>query len=169
LAKKGTKPRSGNKLGSFIGVTIHNTAEPKDGRGAQWLSTMLRTEWKTVSKSWHYGVDEKLATRSIPENEVSWHAGDGRNGKGNTRTISIEICENADGDLLIAHDNAAALAAKILKAHGIKKAVTNKTIFQHNHWTPTDKDCPRKLRAGDPYSWKEFVKRVNAHLVADDI
>jgi uncharacterized repeat protein (TIGR02543 family) len=166
LAKRGTKPRPSRKLGKFMGVTIHNTAEPDEGHGAIWLADMLRGKWKTVSKSWHYGVDDEVITRSIPEREVAWHAG---NSIGNGRTIAIEICENEDSDLYRATERAAALTAKILKAHGVKKAVSNKTVFQHNYWSAVDKDCPRQLRAGNPYTWKVFIARVNEHLEADDI
>lgn len=166
LAKRDTKPRPGRKLGKFMGVTIHNTAEPDEGRGAIWLADMLRGKWKTVSKSWHYAVDDKVITRSIPEREMAWHAG---NKTGNERTIAIEICENEDSDIYSATERAAALAAKILKEHGVTKAVSNKNIFQHNYWSAVDKDCPRQLRAGNPYSWKEFIKRVNDHLKANDI
>jgi hypothetical protein len=164
FAHDGSSPRSGIERKGFIGVTIHNAAEFGVGSGAVYLATMLRTEWTKEFKSWHYAVDEAVITQSIPEEEIAWHAGDGEDGGGTGKTISIEICDNVDGDILLATDRAAALAANILREHGIEKAVSDETIFQHNHWSPLSKDCPHEIRAGVPYDWDAFVKKVNEFL-----
>ena len=72
------------------------------------------------------------------------------------KTISIEICDNADGNIKQATDNAAILAADILRRNGITDV--NGHLFQHNYWT--GKDCPYDIRRGNPYDWNTFVSKV---------
>lgn len=154
-----SKARSGNKLNNFNGVTIHATGNPKIGAHAVAHAIYLLNDGKNKTASWHYCVDENIITQSIPEDEIAWHAGDGK-GDGNYKTISIEICVNADGDILEATDNAAELAADILKRHKITTAEGN--VFQHNHWS--GKNCPQHLREGIPYGWDTFIMKVNGFL-----
>ena len=120
---------------------------------------MLRGSWKDKYISWNYVVDKDYAVRCVPENEVAWCQGDG-NGNGNMKTISIEICDNSDGDITQATNNAVELCAMILRTHGIKSAANY--LFQHNHWT--GKDCPYDIRRSNPYDWNTFVSKVQAKL-----
>lgn len=76
------------------------------------------------------------------------------------KTINIEICDNADGDIRQATDNAVLLVADILRRNGIRDV--NGHLFQHNHWT--GKDCPYDIRRGNPYSWETFVSKVQKEL-----
>ena len=39
-------------------------------------------------------------------------------------------------------------------------------VKQHNYWS--GKDCPRKIRAGKPYSWEVFAAKVQAFRDALD-
>ena len=160
----GSGARSGLRRTGFRGVTIHNTGNAAAGAGAKNHGTYLQNSGRVQQASWHYAVDEICATRSVPENEIAWHAGDGGNGDGNCKTIAIEICMNSDGNLLKATDNGAWLAADILRRNGITKAVSGVNLFQHNHWS--GKNCPQMIRAGKPYDWNTFVAKVNAHLGA---
>ena len=160
--KKHKNVRPGSKLGSFLGVTIHNTGNNGKGADALAHAKLLQNGGGGRTASWHYCVDKDVITQSIPENEMAWHAGDGRSGKGNSKTIGIEICMNSDGDLKVATNNAAVLAADILYRRGVKEAKSGKNIFQHHDFT--GKNCPQKIRTGKPYSWVEFVKRVNQYL-----
>lgn len=156
FAPKGSKCRSGRRLKGFVGVTIHNTGNTGKGANALSHAKYLQGSGKDYFASWHYCVDEKNITQSIPENEVAWHAADG-NGSGNMKTIAIEICMNSDGDISEATNNAAELAADILKRQGIKKA--DNFLHQHNRWS--GKNCPQMIRRGIPYSWEEFIAKVN--------
>ena len=102
-------------------------------------------------------VDDRLMGRLLPDNEVAWHAGDGSGTKaGNRTSLAIEICENPESDLTKATDNAAELTARLMKDWGI--GLSN--VKQHNYWS--GKDCPRKIRAGKPYSWEVFAAKVQA-------
>lgn len=149
--------RSGIKRTKNAGVTIHNTDNFKTGAGAKNHGTYLQNSGSTLQASWHYAVDDKMITQSIPDNEVAWHAGDGY-GNGNMTTIAIEICVNPDSNLEKATDNAAWLAAKLLKAQGLD----HQSLYQHHDWS--GKNCPSQIRANKPYSWAKFVSKVKGYL-----
>lgn len=159
LAPLGYKCRPGINRTGFRGVTIHNTSNYSRGANAMAHANLLRGSWKNVYTSWNYVVDKDFAIRCVPENEVAWCQGDG-NGDGNMKTISIEICDNSDGDIRKATDNAVELAANILKRYGVKNA--SGYLFQHNYWT--GKDCPYDIRRGNPYNWSTFVQKVQERL-----
>ena len=159
LAPKGTSARRGRKLEGFLGVTIHETANTAKGAGAINHANYLKNNATSLNKSWHYCVDDKLATRSIPETEAALHSGKAR---GNYNTISIEICVNSDGDFRKAVQNAAELTADILKRRKVTENNFRTYLYQHNDWS--GKDCPHFLRAGKPVSWAFFVSEVLRHL-----
>ena len=159
LAPLGYKCRPGISRTGFKGITIHNTSNWNKGANAIAHANLLRGSWKNVTTSWNYVVDQDRAVRCVPENEVAWCQGDG-NGDGNMKTISIEICDNSDGNIKKATDNAIELCSQILKRYGVKNA--SSYLFQHNHWT--GKDCPYDIRRGNPYNWGTFVSKVQAKL-----
>lgn len=154
----GSLGRPGSPL-NYRGVTIHNTGNPSFGANALANVNYMLENAHNMYNSWHYTVDEDYIIRSVPENEEAYHTG---NSEGNHTTIGIEITENSDGNILQATDNAARLAADILRRHGDKQAVWKQNIFQHNDWT--GKDCPGQIRRGNPYGWTEFLGRVNRYL-----
>lgn len=160
--------RRKGKVLDFQGVTVHNVDNESSGANADanvryQASTPDYKTAKGGTASWHYTVDEKEIVRSIPEDEVAYHCG---NNEGNNTTVSVEICDNADGDILKATDNAAELTADILKRHGHTKAVWGENLFQHHDWA--NKDCPSKIRAGKPYGWETFVAKVNEFMGAEE-
>ena len=159
LAPLGHNCRPGINRRGFRGVTIHNTSNWSNGANALAHANLLRNGWKDVYTSWNYVVDKDYAVRCVPENEVAWCQGDG-NGDGNMTTISIEICDNADGDIRKATDNAVELCADILRRNGITNV--NGHLFQHNYWT--GKDCPYDIRRGNPYDWGTFCNKVQQAL-----
>lgn len=159
--------RRKGKVLDFQGVTVHNvdnesTRANADANARYQASTPDYKTAKGGTASWHYTVDEKEIVRSIPEDEVAYHCG---NNEGNNTTVSVEICDNADGDILKATDNAAELTADILKRHGHTKAVWGENLFQHHDWA--NKNCPSKIRAGKPYGWEAFVAKVNEFMGAE--
>lgn len=163
LAPKGSKCRPGRKLNGFMGVTIHNTGNASKGADALAHARYLQGSGQNTAASWHYCVDGNRATRSIPEDEIAWHAGDG-SGNGNYKTIAIEICMNADGNIQKATDNAVSLAADILSRHGVFEGKGH--LFEHNHWS--GKNCPQKIREGIPYDWDTFCGKVEACLKEEE-
>lgn len=152
------KSRPATKRSGLLGVTIHNTGNYSVGANAEMHRRYQHGSGADNYTSYHYVVDDKEIIQLIPEDEISWHAGDGANGKGNNQTISIEICVNKDGDIRKATDNAVWLTADILWRNKIPHA----RIYQHFDWSK--KNCPMEIRRGNPYSFKVFVDKVNEYL-----
>ncbi len=111
-------------------ITIHNTANTNRGAGAVSHGKYLSGAGAKKAVSYHYAVDDSAIVHIIPDSENAWHAGDGANGKGNRRSLAIEICENPESDLLRATDNAAELTAKLMRDWNIPLS----NVVQHNHW-----------------------------------
>ena len=154
----GRRNRPG-RANSMNYITIHNTGNESRGAGARSHAKYFKGDAAAGRPvSYHYTVDECDIIQHLPDNEIAWHAGDGSSGRGNTQSISIGICENADGDLLGATDRAAELTAHLCRRHNIP--VEN--IVQHHRWT--GKLCPARLRAGMPYGWDAFIGKVRAHM-----
>lgn len=135
-------------------ITIHNTSNSKVGANAASHASYLNNSGKDTYVSYHFVVDDKEAYQLLPCNESGWHAGDGANGTGNRKSIGIEICENADGNLLKATDNAVELTAYLMKQYNIPLS----KVVQHNNWS--GKNCPMRIRAGEPYNWTTFLNKV---------
>jgi len=139
-------------------ITIHNTGNPNYGADALAHAAFLRGDTaNNLPVSWHYTIDNFRAVQHLPENEDAFHASDGA-GLGNRQSIGLEICMNRGGNLLQATNNAAMLAAQIMRRNNFG---TNQ-IRQHNHWDPRSQNCPSELRAGRPYNWQTFLNRVAA-------
>lgn len=163
LVPPGSVCRPGIKMSEFIGVTIHETANTSVGAGAMMHARYLLGTGNDEAVSWHYAVDDKLITQSIPQDECAWHSGDGRNGNGNRKTISIEICVNPDSDYEVAKRNAAELAAMLLEKNGMSNAEAG--LFIHQDWS--GKNCPARLLKGNNWlAFNELVQRyIHAKLV----
>ena len=136
-------------------ITIHNTANTKVGADAENHAIYMQGSGKNSTASYHYVVDDKEIYRLLPDNEVAWHAGDGENGTGNRQSLAIEICENVDGNLLNATNNAVELTVYLMKLYNIQLS----NVVQHNHWS--GKDCPNRIRKGEPYNWQTFLNKVD--------
>jgi len=103
-----------------------------------------------------------LITHFIPYGEAAWHAGHGGNCTRNRHSLAIEICENPESNLLTATDNAAELTATLMKKYGVPIG----NVVQHNHWS--GKDCPRRIRRGEPYDWATFLAKVQGFVAAQE-
>ena len=103
--------------------------------------------------SWHITVDDKCAYQHIPFEEKAYATD---NLAANNTSIHIEICENIDGNLLKATDNAVLIVAKLCRDFDIDEIKT------HQMWT--GKQCPDRLLNGDPYSFNTFVSKVKENI-----
>src|SRR5690625_640128 len=130
-------------------ITIHNTANTSKGANAKSHANYMSNGSGGRQASWHYTVDDKEIWQPLKDTQQGWHAGDSR-GAGNTQSIGIEICENADGDFEKAVDNAVWLVRKLMDEHGIP--ISN--VVPHKKWS--GKNCPRKLLS----RWDEFIAKV---------
>lgn len=134
-------------------IVIHNTAN--DAPAKNEISYMHSNN-NTVS--FHFAVDDKEIVQGIDLNRNTWNAGDGVNGKGNRKGISIEICYSKSGGARFeaAQRNAAELTAKLLKDYGwgidrVKK-----------HQDFNGKHCPH--RTLDDYGWGYFLNLVKSFM-----
>ncbi|MBQ8918308.1 MAG: N-acetylmuramoyl-L-alanine amidase [Oscillospiraceae bacterium] len=135
-------------------ITIHNTANRGRGADAAAHGKYLQNGGKDLYVSYHYAVDDRRAVAIIPENEVAWHAGDGAQGVGNRRSFAIEICENCDGDLEKATENAVELTRELMQRYKIPL----ENVVTHQHWS--GKVCPNRLLKGEPFDWQTFLAKV---------
>ncbi|MEG1104025.1 MAG: N-acetylmuramoyl-L-alanine amidase [Oscillospiraceae bacterium] len=157
--------RPGIHLDKFLGVTIHETGNNRPSATAKSHAIYMNGNGKLQQVSYHYVVDELAAWHLVPNTEVAWHAGDGNKGDGNMRTIAIEICVNfpaTSPERKKAVENAAELAAKLLKEHGYTSFAGH--LFQHHDFSPFGKNCPMDIRAGYPLDWDDFCRLVDEYL-----
>ena len=132
-------------------ITIHETGNAAKGADAVAHAAYLDSDaGKRDMVSWHYTVDDHAIVQHLPDYETAYHAGDGKDGPGNTTSIGIEICVNAGGDFEAAKANAAALVRLLMEEHGISAD----RVVQHNHWN--GKDCPKTIRA-TAGAWEAFL------------
>lgn len=156
LFKKGAKYKADRLLssntGKVKGITIHNTDGNAD---AETYTRATFPNQNMLSSRVHFYVDDKEIWQNLRENEVGWHAGDGR-GPGNDTTISIEILLKgravADGQK--AEDNGARLTAILLKKYNL----TIDDIYTHRDWS--GKNCPINILP----RWDEFLDNVQGYL-----
>lgn len=160
LAPAWSECREMQQLRSFTGVTIHETSNWSSGADARMHALYLRGQGQNNDVSWHYCVDSTTAYQCIPESEKSWHAGDTANGVGNASTISIEICDNRNGDFDQAMANAEWMAADVLYRHGVYSV--EGALFQHNQFSAYGKNCPITIR--DTGRWGEFCSKTQRYL-----
>ena len=134
------------------GITVHNTANNASAENE--IKYMINNNKET---SYHYAIDDKEIIQGILENRNAWHAGDG-NGKGNRKTIGIEICYST-GDknkFEKAQENAAEFIAHKLKEYGWDVD----RVYTHKHWS--GKHCPH--RTLDEYGWEYFINLVKKYM-----
>lgn len=132
-------------------ITIHETGNAAKGADAVAHAAYLDSDaGKRDMVSWHYTVDDHAIVQHLPDYETAYHAGDGKDGPGNTTSIGIEICVNAGGDFAQAQANAASLVRLLMEEHGIPID----RVVQHAHWN--GKDCPKTIRATTG-AWEGFL------------
>ena len=137
-------------------LTIHQTGNTAAGANAKAHHNLQARSG--IGYGWHWQVDDHEAIQTHDHDFKIWHAGDNR-GKGNTESISIEICVNLDGDYNQSVENGAKLAALILKEENIDIS----KMVQHNYWT--GKNCPEQIRAcKNGICWSNFVEKVKGYL-----
>lgn len=133
-------------------IVIHNTAN--DASAMSEISYMIGNNNKV---SYHCAIDNYRVVQGVPFNRNTWNAGDGGNGNGNRKGISLEICYSKSGgeDFEEAEKLAAEYIAYLLKQYnwGIDK------VKKHQDFA--NKYCPhRTLDLG----WQRFLDMVNSYL-----
>lgn len=129
-------------------IVVHNTAN--DASAESEVKYMIANNY---SVSFHYAVDDKTIIKAIPENRNAFHAGDGKNGKGNRYGLSVEICYSKSGGekFIKAEENAAKFISELLKSYGWDTSKVKK------HQDFSGKYCPhRTIDMG----WDRFLNMI---------
>lgn len=132
-------------------IVIHETENHDKGANAEMHSRYLKNGAGGREASWHFTVDDKQIYWHIPLDKTGWHAGDGRNGRGNSRGIGIEHCENSDGDFKQTVLNGMALVRWIRKEVG-----KDLPVEPHKKFSSFSKNCPSNIL---PY-WGQYVNAI---------
>lgn len=136
-------------------VTIHNTDDIRQAVGTTDAEQYTRATWPNANMQdarVHYFIDSVDCWQNLREDEVGWHAGDGR-GPGNETSLAIEIIMKNEADTA-AEDRGALLAAILLHRHGLGI----ERLTTHKNWS--GKICPVFIL---PH-WAEFRAKVESHL-----
>lgn len=134
-------------------ITVHNTANKASAKSE--ISYMIGNNNKV---SYHYAVDDEQIVQGIEENRNTWNAGDGTNGKGNRKTISIEICHSTNPDET-KFLNSEKLAAKFIAYKLKEKGWGIDKVKKHQDWS--GKYCPHKTL---DLGWERFLNLIRAEL-----
>lgn len=131
------------KMTQPTSITIHSTGNEKstakNERG--WLTNPSNNR----SASWHYVVDDCDIIEVIPPNEVAYHSG---TTQGNKTSISIEMCECGNRELVIRRTKE--LVHYLMEKHNIR------IIKRHYDWSR--KNCPRILNTDGKWTeWYSFL------------
>lgn len=133
-------------------ITVHNTSNDASARNE--VAYMRRNYNYT---SFHAAVDDKEVVLAVPFTRNAYHAGDGKYGTGNRKSIGIEICYSKSGGERFsqAEKNAAKYIASILKSKGwgIDR------VKRHKDWS--GKNCPHRTMS---LGWDRFLDMISAEL-----
>ena len=162
-ASSGVKYYSNRKLNTKDNkpeyITIHNTADINEAAGTDDAEQYSRATYNNNMGSVvvHYYIDETSCWHILADDTVGWHAADGTNGPGNTKSIAIEIIMDGSGSKADkdAEDRGALLAAALLYKYGL----TIDKMKTHRDWYP-QKYCPAYIL---PH-WDSFVEKVKTNL-----
>lgn len=133
-------------------IIVHNTEN--DASAMAEISYMIGNNKKV---SFHCAVDNIRIVQGVMFNRNTWNAGDGVNGDGNRKGISIEICYSKSGgeEFEDAQRLTAEYIAYLLKQYnwGIDRV--------HKHQDFANKYCPhRTLDLG----WDRFLNIIKSYL-----
>jgi hypothetical protein len=152
-AGNGNRPGYRLKAGRPEFITIHETANTALGANAEMHRRFVHNGGGTEGVSFHYVVDEDESIQLLPDNEVAWHAGDGRLGDGNNRSVGIEVCVNRGADWAKTMANLTGL----VKALQAEFNIPVYNIKQHHDFSSYRKNCPTNMRANEGAGWRAFI------------
>ena len=155
----GKKPNRSLRNGKPEWITIHNTPDVNEAVGTNDAEQYARATWNGNMNgvTVHYYIDETGCWQLLREDEMGYHAADGKTGTGNCTSLAIEIVMDGSGKSydVLAEDRGALLAAILLHRHGL--GIDRLTT--HQHWYP-NKYCPAYIL---PH-WSKFRAKVEQYL-----
>ena len=138
-------------------ICIHNTAN--DASAKSEISYMIGNNSST---SYHAAVDNVRIVTGVPFNRNAFHAGDGRSGRGNRKSIGIEICYSKSGGKRFeeAEELCAEYVAYLLDKYGwgIEKV--------KRHYDYSKKYCPHRTM---DLGWERFLDKVRKYLYKGEL
>lgn len=164
-SKSGVKYYSNRKLNTTNHkpeyITIHNTEDIDEASGTNDAEQYARATFNNNMGDVvvHYYIDETACWHILADDTVGWHAADGVNGPGNTKSVAIEIVMDGSGKSYDtqAEKRGALLAAILLHKYGL----SIDRLKTHHDWY-SKKYCPAYIL---PH-WSTFVTNVKANLEA---
>lgn len=162
-AKSGVTHYSNRKLNTTGNkpeyITIHNTEDINEAAGTNDAEQYARATFNNNMGDVvvHYYIDETACWHILADDTVGWHAADGANGPGNTKSIAIEIIMDGSGKSYDtkAEERGALLAAILLNKYGLGID----RLKTHRDWY-SKKYCPAYIL---PH-WSSFVTKVKNNL-----
>lgn len=114
-------------------IVVHNTGNAKSTARNErdWLTNKENKR----QASYNYVIDGTDIIQCIPDDEVTWNAGDGH-GDGNIKGLSIEICE-------LYHDVAVSQASKFIAKKLLEYGLNIASVKPHQYFS--GKGCPRLI------------------------
>ena len=140
-------------------ITIHNTDDINEAAGTNDAEQYARATFNNNMGDVvvHYYIDETACWHILADDTVGWHAADGVNGPGNTKSVAVEIIMDGSGKDYDrkAEDRGALLAAILLHKYGLGID----RLKTHRDWYPR-KYCPAYIL---PH-WADFKAKVERYL-----
>ena len=135
------------------GFAVHNTNNKASAMSE--YSYMLGNNNKV---SFHIAVDNERVVTGIPFNRNTWNAGDGKNGRGNRKMISMEICHsiNPDEEMFLESER---LGAEYLALQLKERGWGIDRVYKHQDFS--GKYCPHKTL---DLGWGRFLNMVKYYL-----
>lgn len=134
-------------------ITLHNTAN--DASANNEVAYMNRNNNQV---SYHYAVDDIEVVQAVLTSRNAWHCGDGGNGKGNRKSIGVEICYSKSGGERYVKAEALAIKFVAQLLHERKWGVDR--VKPHHIWS--GKNCPHRIR--DEGRWDDVINRIQKEL-----
>ena len=133
-------------------ITIHSTGNPNST--AQNERDNLNRPSNTSVTGFHYAVGDNIVIECIPPTTKAYHAGDGANGTGNSKSIGIEMVESGNRDKVIAN------TIELVKHLQQEFNISNDKVVRHHDWS--GKNCPRILNYNNWQGWNDFKSKLTA-------
>nr|WP_317413904.1 N-acetylmuramoyl-L-alanine amidase [uncultured Solibaculum sp.] len=140
-------------------IVVHNTGNSASSADARahysWLQGVENSDSSYVSV--HFFVDEDEAVQTCPVTEMTYHAGDGSTGKGNSQGLSIEICENNN------YQKAEKNAIRVIRALMDHFGIPIDRVQPHRYFAPNKKLCPHLILKSEnawQSNWSAFQQHI---------
>jgi len=135
------------------GFAVHNSANKASAMSE--ISYMLGNNNKI---SFYIAVDDERVVIGIPFDRNAWHAGDGRNGRGNRKMIAMEICHstNPNEEKFTESER---LGAEYLALQLKERGWGIDKVYKHQDFS--GKYCPHKTL---DLGWERFLNLVKSYL-----